>query len=188
MRSVRSNRPPIFVGDFQQQRHKFAAGYLPCPATQPELRVGWDIALDCEPATNVWTSRPGFPRPGQRSTADAVEGLAAIAQCSVRPPLRHSEERPKLLILLGPNFAVFSECPLTRKEKCSVLETGALAIELHSYGAVSCPLPPSGARAHLAFTAVRPATFAVALGRPADPPTLSSRASAGLKSAEARSA
>jgi hypothetical protein len=34
-----------------------------------------------------------------------------------------------------------------------VLETGALAIELHSYGAVSCPLPQSGARAHPAFTA-----------------------------------
>ena len=34
-----------------------------------------------------------------------------------------------------------------------VLETGALAIELHSYGAVSCPLPQSGARAHPTFTA-----------------------------------
>jgi hypothetical protein len=37
-------------------------------------------------------------------------------------------------MLLGLNFAVFSECLLMRKENCSVLETGALAIELHSYG------------------------------------------------------
>jgi hypothetical protein len=38
-------------------------------------------------------------------------------------------------MVLGLNFAAYSECLLMKKKNCSVLETGALAIELHSWGA-----------------------------------------------------
>src|SRR6476619_6487359 len=43
-----------------------------------------------------------------------------MVRCRLRAfPERRSETRPNLLMLLGLNFAVFSECLLMRKENCS---------------------------------------------------------------------
>jgi hypothetical protein len=71
-------------------------------------------------------------RPKSNSVTEAHCAALILVLAAARS-VRRSETRSNLLMLLGPNFAVFSEFLLIAKENCSVLETGALAIELHSY-------------------------------------------------------
>jgi hypothetical protein len=50
------------------------------PAGQPQPGVRRQITLDCDPATDIGAgSRPRFPPPGQRSSADAVIVITHVA-------------------------------------------------------------------------------------------------------------
>jgi hypothetical protein len=73
---------------------------------------------------------------GSSKSQGTVEYEARRLMSGQRP---HSETGANVLIVLAPKSANFSEQALIQQVNYSVLETGALAIELHSYAAVHMP-------------------------------------------------
>jgi hypothetical protein len=68
----------------------------------------------------------------------AIDSRASIAQTALRAP--YSESPANLLMSLRAKLRLISECFLKLLANHSVLETGALAIELHSYGPDEMPV------------------------------------------------
>jgi hypothetical protein len=83
--------PTALVGDLHQDRYKLASGDRLRPARQPKLGLGWEAALDCDPAADVLAGR-GFPPPGQRSSADILSHNAH----TFRKPTRCHTSHPYL--------------------------------------------------------------------------------------------